>query len=179
VAVVVAKYIQPNAKAKGTAKENIKYIENRPGKDGARIIRTLFGNDGRMSRQEAYELIDNAEPGSVFWRMKISPDAVKEDTYRDVSMQEITERMINTLQEKLGKQVSYIAAIHADHRPFRHIHVLAKLPKLSREEFQRLPDILIHGATEAALDQRRELDLVREHREREKERKEREWQREL
>ena len=180
MAVVVAKYIQPNGSAKGAAKKNIRYIEHRPGKDGERIWRTLFNEDGRISRQQGYELVDNAEKGSVFWRIKISPDAVKEDIHRDLSMQEITERAINSLREKLGKEVQWVAAIHADHKPFRHIHVLAKLPKLSRQEFQRLPDILINAATEAALEQRRELDLVREHRQPEKERTEREdeqWER--
>ena len=132
-----------------------------------------------MSRQQAYEMIDNAEQGSIFWRIKISPDAKTEDRHRDLSMQEVTERTMNTLQEKLGKQVSWVAAIHADHAPHRHIHVLAKLPKLSRGEFQRLPDILINGATQSCLEQRLEHDLVREHRQQEKERKEREWEREL
>jgi len=149
VAVVIAKYIPPNAKANGAAKKNIRYIEHRPGKDGERIWRTLFNSDGRISRQEAYEMVDNAGQGSVFWKIKISPDPVKEDTYRDLSMQEVTERVISTLQEQLGKPVSYVAAIHADHTDKRHIHVLAKLPKLSRAEFQRLPDILIQGATDA------------------------------
>jgi hypothetical protein len=104
VAVVVAKYIPPNAQAKGTAKANIRYIEHRPGKDGERVWRTLFGSDGRMSRGEAYTLIDNAEKGSVFWRIKISTDAKTEDIHRDLSMQEVTERTMNALQEQLGSQ---------------------------------------------------------------------------
>ncbi len=162
MAVVVANYIKPNAKAKGTAKGNIKYIEHRPGKDGERIWRTLFNEQGRMSRGEAYELIDNAEPGSVFWRIKISPDPKTEDTKRDISMQEVTERTMNSLEEQLGKHISYVAAIHADHSPHRHIHVLAVLPKLSKEQFRDLPQAVIQGATEASLQQRRELDLVGE-----------------
>jgi hypothetical protein len=176
VAVVKANY----TKSTGAAKANIKYIEHRPGKDGERIWRTLFGNDGRMSREEAYELIDNAEKGSVFWRIKISPDPKEEDTHRDLSMQEITERVMNSVQEQLGKEVNYVAAVHADHSQYRHIHVLAALPKLSRQEFQALPQVLIQSATEASLTQRRELDLLRQHRQQEQVHKEREdaqWER--
>jgi len=173
VAVVKANY----TKSKGAAKANIRYNEHRPGKDGERIWRTLFNEDGRISREEAYQLIDNAEPGSVFWRIKISPDPVNEDTRRDLSMQEVTEQTMNTLQEQLGKSVSYVAAIHQDHAPHRHIHVLALFPKLSKQEFQRLPNILIQGATLAALSQRTELDLIQGHRQREQEREGEQWER--
>ena len=176
MAVVIANYIKNNAKKTKAAKANIRYIEHRPGKDGERLWRTLFGSDGRMSRQQAYEMIDNAEPGSIFWRIKISPDPKIEDVHRDLSMQEVIERMMNTLQAQLGKQISWIAAIHADHSPHRHVHALATLPKLSRQEFERLPEVLIHGATEICCEQRRELDLVREHKEREREGEE--WERE-
>ena len=124
-------------------------------------------------------MIDNAEPGSVFWRIKINPDAKTEDTKRDVSLQEVTENVMSSVQEQLGKDMQWVAAIHADHAPHRHIHVLARLPKLSREAFQQLPHLLIDAATQACLEQRRELDQVREHGKREKERKEREWEREL
>jgi hypothetical protein len=179
VAVVVVNYIKNNARRTKAAKENIKYIEQRPGKDGAKIWRTLFGNDGRMSRQQAYELIDQAEKGSVFWRIKISPDAKTEDTKRDLSMQEVTEQTMNSLNEQLGKQISYVAAIHADHSSYRHIHVLAILPKLSRQEFEQVPEILIQGATEDCLEQRRELDRIREYqRGLAREREEAAWERE-
>jgi hypothetical protein len=173
VAVVVAKYIPPNAQANRAAKRNIRYIEHRPGKDGERLWRTLFGNDGRVSREEAYTLIDHAEKGSIFWTIKISPDPKTEDSKRDLSMQEITERVMNSLSEQLNYDVQYVAAIHADHKPHRHIHVLARLPKLSQKEFRELPNILIQSATESAQAQRQELDNIKEHRQNEKERIER------
>lgn len=177
MAVVKAGYIPPNAKARGEAKKNIRYIQHRPGKDGARLWRTLFGTDGRMSREEAYHLIDNAEYGSVFWRIKISPDPKTEDIHRDLSMQEVTERTMNSLQEQLGREIQWVASVHADHKPHRHIHVLAKLPKLSKQEFQQLPNILINGATQAAGVQRQELDSIQEHRKQEQEREAEQWQR--
>lgn len=179
MAVVIAKYIQNNVKSEGKAKANIRYIEHRPGKDGARIWRTLFGIDGRMSREEAYKIIDQAEKGSIFWRIKISPDPKTEDSKRDLSMQEVTEKTMNTLQEHLGKQVAWVAAIHADHTDIRHIHVLAILPKLTRDEFRELPNILIQRATEASREQRQELDLVREHRQQEQEQEGGAWELQL
>lgn len=177
MAVAIAKYIQPNRQAKGKAKRTIRYNEHRPGKDGERLWRTLFNADGRLTRQEGYEMVDNADPGSVYWRIKISPDPVKEDTNRDLAMPEITERAMNDLQQQLGRDIQWIAAVHADHKPHRHIHVLAILPKLSSHEFRSLPDILIKGATDAALSQRQELDLVRDHRQKEQEKEDAQWQR--
>ena len=47
------------------AKASIRYIEHRPGKDGAKITRKLFGIDGLMGRDQAYRLIDEAEEGSA------------------------------------------------------------------------------------------------------------------
>lgn len=122
-------------------------------------------------------MVDNAAPGSVYWRIKISPDPKTEDKKRDLSLQEMTDAMITTLQHQLGKDVLYVAAIHSDHTDKRHVHLVAVLPKLSRQEFERLPDILRQGATASCELQRQELDQVREHRKREKE-KEAQWERE-
>jgi hypothetical protein len=179
VAVVMGNYIPPNAKAKGAAKANIRYIEHRPGKDGVRLWRTLFGSDGRIGREEAYAIIDQAEPGAVFWRLKISPDPKTEDSQRDLSMQEVTERTMNSLQEQLGREIHWVGAIHADHAPHRHIHVLALLPKLSKQEFARLPNSLRDSATTTCVVQRRELDVLRDYREHERMREDAQWERSL
>jgi hypothetical protein len=64
MAIVKATY----TKSRAGAKASIRYIEHRPGKDGAKITRNLFGIDGLMGRDQAYRLIDEAEKGSVFYR---------------------------------------------------------------------------------------------------------------
>jgi hypothetical protein len=61
VAVIRVNYVKKGKGERQTAKANIRYIENRRGKDGARINRTLFGVGGEMSRLEAYEMVNQAE----------------------------------------------------------------------------------------------------------------------
>jgi hypothetical protein len=62
MAIVKATY----TKSKAGAKAAIRYIQHRPGRDGEKATRELFGSDGVLDRQEAYRMIDAAEKGSVF-----------------------------------------------------------------------------------------------------------------
>src|SRR5712692_2281013 len=111
MAIVKATY----TKSSGGAKAGVRYIEHRPGKDGEKITRTLFGIDGLMGRYAAYRMIDEAEKGSFFFRFVISPDPKGEDTQRDLSLREITERTMNALEARVQQQVSWVAAEHDDH----------------------------------------------------------------
>ncbi len=167
MAIVKASYTQRG----GVAKASIRYIESRPGKDGIRMVRTLFNADGKMGRQEAYQMIDEAGKGSYFFRLVISPDPNREDTDRDLSMREITEKTMASLEARLNTSLQWVAAIHADHAPHRHVHAVAILPeRLQVRDFQ----LLRGAATEAALEQRHALDLLRQERERSRE-EERQW----
>jgi hypothetical protein len=170
VAVVVLNYVKKGKHERRTAKANIKYIENRTGKDGAKIQRTLFGAQGVMTRLQAYEMINQAEEGSTFFRIKISPDPIQEDKEHDLLLREITAKTMD-IEEKLGQQISWVAAIHDDHTDKRHVHVLAvaKARKLPAQE-------MIRTATEACGAQRKELDLAREQRQKEQERSEAQWE---
>lgn len=140
------------------AKRNIRYIQNRQGKDGQKIVRTLYSWDGKIERNEAYEIIDEAEPGSYFFRLIISPDPETEDTNRDIYLRTVTEQTMRGLEDHLHTHIQWIAATHQDHAPHRHMHILAILPrKLTRND-------LFAGrafATQAARDQRHERDLQR------------------
>ena len=159
------------AKSKGAAKANIRYIEHRPGKDKAKITRTLFGAYGQMRRKQAYELIDMVSAGSRFFRIKMSPDPAKEDTKRDLLLREVTEEIMDALEKQIGKPVAWVAAIHADHTPLRHVHILAIVN-------ERLLPVqqMRQTATKACLEQRNERDLAREHEARDREGGE--WERE-
>ena len=171
MAVVIANY----TKSSGSAKANIRYIQNRPGKDGARIVRTLFGTEGTaIKREEAYRVIDEAGRGSVFFRIKISPDAKTEDTSRDLSIQEVVEHTMRELEVHINKRVSWIAAVHQDHTPLRHAHILAVVRERSLPVQQ-----MRHAATESCLAQRKELDLIREQRQQGQEREAEQWERSL
>ncbi len=126
-----------------------------------RITRTLFSWDGAMERKDAYRMIDEAAKGSVFYRFVLSPDPKTEDTKRDLSLRRVTETMMHSLEEHIHKQVTWVGAIHADHAPHRHVHILAIVPgRLQRQEFAALPQVLRGAATQDALEQRHELDLA-------------------
>lgn len=172
MAIVKATY----TKRSGGAKASIRYIQNRRGKDGTKITRTLWGIDGKMERTEAYRMIDEAEKGSLFFRFVISPDPKTEDTERDLFLREITEHMMMRLEDRFQKQLQWVAATHDDHAPHRHVHIVAVVPgRLQVQDFQ----LLRKTATEAALTQRKERDLMAERqRVQERAKEGQEWQRE-
>lgn len=67
MAVVKANFIKRDKYDKNKAKAHIRYIQHRQGKDGERIIRTLFNNDGTMEREEAYRMIVRQESAMFFF----------------------------------------------------------------------------------------------------------------
>src|SRR5947209_10842037 len=124
MAIVKATYTKSSAGAKAS----IRYLEHRPGKDGEKINRTLFGWDGGMGRWQAYQMIDAAEKGSLFFRFVISTDPKQEDTEKDLHLREITEQTMLSLEERIQQPLSWVAAVHDDHAPHRHVHVVAVVP---------------------------------------------------
>ena len=113
-----------------------------------------------MGRWEAYRMIDEAEKGSIFFRFVISPDPQQEDTEKDLFLREITEQTMLHLEDRVQREVQWVAAIHDDHAPHRHVHVVAVVPgRLHVPDFQALRQT----ATEACLEQRRQRDLMQEH----------------
>jgi hypothetical protein len=47
MAIVKVKFVRKGAKERKGAKANIRYIQNRQGRDGAKISRPLFGSGGK------------------------------------------------------------------------------------------------------------------------------------
>lgn len=155
MAIVKASYTRHAPVAKAATR----YIESRPGKDGQRLVRTLFTKDGKLERREAYELIDQADKGSYFYRLVISPDPRREDQQRNLSLREITEETMQSLETRLKQSLRWIAAIHADHADHRHVHAIAIVPeRLTVQDFQRMRG----AAAEAALVQLQQLELAHE-----------------
>jgi putative transposase-like DNA-binding protein len=154
MAIVKATY----TKSRAGAKASIRYIEHRPGRDGDKITRSLFRIDGLMGRDQAYRLIDEAPKGSIFYRFVVSPDPKKEDMRRDLHLREVTEKTMQALRERLKQEVAWVAAVHDDHAPNRHVHVVAVVRgRLHPRDFQAMRQ----RATEASLFQRKEHDLAR------------------
>src|SRR6266704_354370 len=158
MAIVKANYTQKGR----TAKASVRYIENRPGKDGARVVRTLLNADGKVGRAVVYTMIDQADNNSYFFRLVISPDPKREDSDKNLSLREITERTIQSLEDRFQKPLQWVAAVHADHTDTRHIHAIAIVPeRLNVQDFQRMRS----AATGEARAQLRQLELAREQRE--------------
>jgi hypothetical protein len=159
MAIVKANYTQKGSAAKAP----VRYIQNRPGRDGTKLQRTLFNADGKVERGEAYTMIDQAAKGSYYFRFVISPDPQREDSGKNLSLRELTEKTIQSLEDRFQHPLQWVAAVHADHAEHRHIHAIAIVPeRLQVQDFKRMPS----AATEAALQQVQQLALAREQRER-------------
>jgi hypothetical protein len=129
MAIVKVNFVKRDKSQKQRAKAAIRYFQHRPGKDGKKLRRILFGLDGSMERDEAYHMIDDAEKGSLFFRFVLSPDPTSEDTGGDLDLRLIARQMMLQLEETLNKQAPWVGAVHADHAVHRHVHLLAVLPR--------------------------------------------------
>jgi hypothetical protein len=101
MAVVRANYVKRGANERITAKANIRYIQERPGRDKEKLTRTLFGAADSMGRYEAYQFINDVPKGTYFYRFKLSPDPATEDVKRDLHMQKLTRQMMQRLEKRL------------------------------------------------------------------------------
>jgi hypothetical protein len=113
-----------------------------------------------LSKQDAYRMIDEApKKGRYYYRMVLSPDPRREDRYKDLDLRTLTIATMLKLEERYGKAIQFVAAIHDDHAPHRHVHALVILNgrRLTREDFAALRD----HARNRALTQRRYKDRVR------------------
>jgi hypothetical protein len=155
MAVVTASFVKRGPVGNAKAKDTIRYIQHRPGKDHQRLTRELFGSDGPMERLEAYRFIDEAPTRTVFFTIVISPDPATEDHPRDLDLEALTERTMLTLEERVRTPVIWAAAIHDDHTDKRHVHALAAVQgRVEKPDLRRL----IEATTEACREQRLELD---------------------
>ena len=156
-AIIKASYTRTRA----LAKANVRYIQHRKGLAGNRLTRELFGAEGALERLQAYQMIDTAEKGTVYFRIIISPPQLEESaSWRNKDLAELTSQTMRHLTERIGKPCPYIAAAHAaDHTPYHHVHCLALVRgRLEPQDFQSLRQ----RATEAALEQRKERDRQQE-----------------
>jgi hypothetical protein len=159
MAVVRLKYIR----GKQQIKAHLRYITHRRGKTQEKITRLLFGRDGLTDKLATYQMIDSAKRGTAFFKIMISPDPLKEDTYKDLDLQHITRQTMLRLEKQLGRHFQFVATIHDDHKPHRHVHGIFLLQgRLSKEEFRALQKTAYKTATQQALLQRKAQDRVRE-----------------
>lgn len=160
MAVVKLKYIRGRQQIKA----HLRYITHRRGETQEKITRLLFGRDGLTDKRDSYQMIDSAKRGTAFFKIMISPDPLKEDTYKDLDLQHITRQTMLKLEKQLGRHFQFVATIHNDHKPHRHVHGIFLLQgRLSKEEFRALQKTAYKTATHSARLQRKARDRVREH----------------
>jgi hypothetical protein len=158
--IVKANYCKRDKDVLRRAKATVRYITHRRDLEGRKVTRDLFGFDGSLSKQTAYRMIDEApKKGRYYYRMVISPDPRREDRYKDLDLRTLTIATMLKLEERYGKSIQFVAAIHNDHAPHRHVHALVILNgrRLTRADFASLRD----HARNRSLTQRRFLDRVR------------------
>src|SRR4029453_12580069 len=160
MAVVVTSFVKRGKVGNAKAKDTVRYIQHRKGKDNERVMRPLFTNDGPMTRAEAYQFIDEAPKGTKFFTIIINPDPEKEDTHKDLDMRAIALTTMQTIEEIVRAQgittpVIWVAAVHDDHTDKNHVHALAAIQgRLDIPDLDRVRE----ATTTACLEQRRELD---------------------
>jgi hypothetical protein len=163
MAIVKLKY----ARSRPQITAHLRYIVHRPGKDQEKQTRELFQhNYQKVTKQEAYNLINKAPRGSVFYKMTINFHPVKEDTRKDLDLQFITSLTVREMQERIGRTVPFIATIHNGHAntELRHIHAICLVQgRVSKEDFAKLKTLWQTATAEVRL-QRKMRDRFLERR---------------
>jgi hypothetical protein len=118
MAVVKLKYIRN----KEQIKKNLHYITHRAGGEKEKMTRQIFTNNGLADKQEFDRQVVSAGRGAVFFKFMISPDPRSEDTNKDLDLPHITRRTIRKLEKAIGRRLFFVAAVHNDHTPLRHVH---------------------------------------------------------
>jgi len=178
MAFVSTNFVKRGKVGNAKAKDTVRYIQHRKGKDDERVWRPLFTSDGPMTRAEAYQFIDEAPKGTKFFTIIISPDPEKEDTHKDLDMLALTMTTMQSIEGIMRAQgittpVIWVAAVHDDHTDNNHVHALASIQgRLDTPDLYRIRDATTH----ACLRERRERDRLRERQARELESGE--WERE-
>jgi hypothetical protein len=158
--IIKANYCKRDVDDRNRAKKTVRYIAHRRDRESNKITRDLFGFDGSFSKDTTYRMIDEApKKGRYYYRMIISPDPRREDRYKDLDLRRLTISTMLNLEERYGKSIQFVAAIHDDHAPHRHVHTLVILNgrRLTRDDFAALRD----HARNRALTERRYKDRVR------------------
>ena len=158
--IVKANYVKRGRGDRRRAKDTVRYMTHRRDLEGRKVTRDLFGFEGSLSKQTVYRMIDEApKKGTYFYRMIISPDPRREDRYKDLSLRNLTIATMLTLEERYGKSIQFVAAIHDDHSSHRHVHTVVILngKRLTRADFASLRD----HARNRALTERRFRDRRR------------------
>src|SRR4030095_5797827 len=113
MAIVKAKFTTKRSEVKTL----LRYIIHRPGQEKERLTRDLFGYDhaGTIAKEEAYQRIDQAPKGSVFFHVILNFSSEREDRRKDLNLRDITRQTMLALEERLSRPIGLLAVEHNDH----------------------------------------------------------------
>jgi hypothetical protein len=161
MAIVKLKY----TRSRDAIKAHLRYIVHRPGTEREKVTRELFHHNYlSATKQNAYDLINAAPKGTVFYKMTINFHPVKEDTHKDLDLHSITSLTVREMQYRIGRNIPFIATIHNGHEntDLRHIHAICLVQgRLSKEEFTKLKTLWQTATAEVRI-QRSIRDRVQE-----------------
>lgn len=159
--VVKASYTRSAGEAKGS----VRYMQHRQDDLGERQTRPLFGKDGELSRQEAYERLDRAAESdgkTYFYRLTFNPGEGHADLDEQGRQAWAAEQMARI--EAQGNRVKdWVAVSHTDQGQHDHVHVLAATSRTIQKD--ELADLRTYGREtyEQQREQQRELGLYQDH----------------
>jgi len=135
--VVKASYTRSAADAKGS----VRYMQHRQSDVGERGGRVLFDRWGEVSRQDAYERLDQAgeQPGKTYYyRLVLNPGEKHADLDED-GRQAWTAEVMKRIEEQGVKVRDWVGVSHIDQGDHDHVHVVAALSRtLQKDELADL-----------------------------------------
>src|SRR6478672_4504887 len=97
-------YIHRSKTMRTQAKHHLGYIGERPGKDKADIIRSLFGKGGKFTKEQVEQMIEDAPDNTLFWRLILNPDPVLENPEKILDLRQLTNDAVRWLEKRIGKE---------------------------------------------------------------------------
>lgn len=127
MAVVKASYTKASAGGAKGAKQGVRYATHREDGSGERTTRELYDRAGSLSRQDAYRRIDQAEAdgGKYHYRLILNNG----EGQRAADLQQTTRDTMQTLSDRHGGRMEWVAVNHEDHSRHGHTHVIAVTEK--------------------------------------------------
>jgi len=125
--IVKAHYSRGDRASLSLAKRHVRYAVHRTTERGQSQYRDVYDRDGRLSKLDAYERLDQAGKRAYVYRLTLSPHPERQDREQGLDLQAWARDVMGQLDEAAGKPVEWFAVTHhnADHR---HVHVVAISP---------------------------------------------------
>ena len=99
MAIVKAYFTRSSEKIKKT----LNYIVHRPGREGEKLTRELFGDiEESVRKEDAYRHIESGA-GMTFFHLKMNFHPTREDTRKDLNLRDITRQSMMALEKRLQR----------------------------------------------------------------------------